>query len=179
MSLEEQFKYDRRAAIEEALKIISRPFVVFDTETTGLHEDAEIVEIAIISGEGAVLLDTLLRPTVPIPSDATAIHGNCNDDVIGRPILLDYLHSISSTFRWAVGAITWGLTYVCSGNLLRFLVTGTTTGWSIQGAVFALCNCAPSFLASGASITVRTLGSRWVGRPPNADSTLKVKSTGR
>jgi DNA polymerase III subunit epsilon len=46
-----------------------------DTETTGLGPDAEIVQIAIIDDTGRTLLDTLVKPTQPIPPEATRIHG--------------------------------------------------------------------------------------------------------
>lgn len=50
-------------------------FLVLDTETTGLFEDAEIVEISVIDRKGKVLLDTLVKPLGEIPEQATAIHG--------------------------------------------------------------------------------------------------------
>lgn len=51
-------------------------FVVLDTETTGLDISvAEIVEIAIINHAGEPLLDTLIRPTLPIPAEVMRIHG--------------------------------------------------------------------------------------------------------
>jgi DNA polymerase-3 subunit epsilon len=49
-------------------------YVVLDTETTGLH-DGEIVQIAIASHTGEVLLNTLVRPYRGIPADAMRIHG--------------------------------------------------------------------------------------------------------
>jgi len=55
--------------------------LILDTETTGLGDDAEIVEIAVIDSEGRVLLDTLVKPVNPIPAEATAIHGITNEMV--------------------------------------------------------------------------------------------------
>lgn len=49
--------------------------LILDTETTGLGNDAEIVEITIIDTAGKPLLNTLVKPSKPIPADATAIHG--------------------------------------------------------------------------------------------------------
>src|SRR5690606_37121994 len=37
--------------------------LILDTETTGLDADAEVVELAVIDCAGAVLLDTLVRPS--------------------------------------------------------------------------------------------------------------------
>ena len=49
--------------------------VVLDTETTGVHKEARIVEIGVQTVSGEVLLDTLICPGEPIPAEATSIHG--------------------------------------------------------------------------------------------------------
>jgi DNA polymerase-3 subunit epsilon len=59
--------------------------VILDTETTGLEQDDEIVEIAIIDHQGEVLFDTRIRPQKSIPSVATEIHGIDNDMVATAP----------------------------------------------------------------------------------------------
>lgn len=46
-----------------------------DTETTGLDEGAEIIEIAILDAKGNVLLDSLVKPTSPISDAASKVHG--------------------------------------------------------------------------------------------------------
>lgn len=48
-----------------------------DTETTGLSDDDEIIEIAVISEDGEVLLDTFVKHTsrVEISKGARNIHG--------------------------------------------------------------------------------------------------------
>jgi DNA polymerase-3 subunit epsilon len=57
-------------------------FLVLDTQTTGLGENDEIIEIAVTSNlDGKTLLNTLVRPTVPISNDATMIHGITNEIV--------------------------------------------------------------------------------------------------
>ncbi|MFF7250456.1 hypothetical protein ACFZBU_42070 [Embleya sp. NPDC008237] len=48
--------------------------IVIDTETTGLHTSARIVEIAVLdANSGAPLLNTLVDPETPIPRAATRI----------------------------------------------------------------------------------------------------------
>lgn len=59
-------------------------YVVLDTETTGL-ERGEIVQIAVVSSFGNVLLDTLVKPKEPIPADATRIHGISDEMVKDAP----------------------------------------------------------------------------------------------
>jgi len=48
--------------------------VVIDVETTGIGGDAEVIEIAILDANGSTLLNTLVRPTQPIPAEATQLH---------------------------------------------------------------------------------------------------------
>jgi len=67
-------------AVREAISRQARAWLevnalVLDTETTGLGDDAEVVELAVIDCAGAVLLDTLVRPSGPVPAEAAAIHG--------------------------------------------------------------------------------------------------------
>ena len=50
-------------------------WVLLDTETTGLDGGAEIIDRALLDRQGAVLLDTLLRPQRPIPPVVSRVHG--------------------------------------------------------------------------------------------------------
>lgn len=62
--------------------------VAFDTETTGLHTGARLVEIAavkFIQGREVKRLVSLVNPGVPIPYQATAIHGITDRMVRGQP----------------------------------------------------------------------------------------------
>ncbi len=60
--------------------------IILYTETTGLDELARIVEISLINGEtGEVVYTSLVNPNVSIPSEATAIHGIMDADVINAP----------------------------------------------------------------------------------------------
>jgi DNA polymerase III epsilon subunit-like protein len=65
--------------------------VVLDTETTGLDDDARIVDIAVITVAGDVLLDTLVNPGEPIPADATDIHGITDEEVADAPSFAEIL----------------------------------------------------------------------------------------
>lgn len=59
----------------------SNNFVILDTETTGLYYPAELVQIAIIDFMGDIVIETLVKPKNPIPTEATAIHGIEDSDV--------------------------------------------------------------------------------------------------
>ncbi len=73
-----RIKEDRLQAIQLARSKVELKPVYLDTETTGLKENDEIVEIAIIDHDGQVLLESLVRPIRRIPPDAVAIHGITN-----------------------------------------------------------------------------------------------------
>lgn len=59
--------------------------LILDTETTGLGDDAEVIEVSVIDARGEVLLDTLVRPSGQIPAEASAIHGITDADVATAP----------------------------------------------------------------------------------------------
>lgn len=59
--------------------------LILDTETTGLGDDAEVIEISVIDARGQVLFDTLVRPSGQIPTEASAIHGITDADVATAP----------------------------------------------------------------------------------------------
>ena len=71
----------RQRAIDTAREVLSHQPVYLDTETTGLNPSDEIIEISIVDHDGALLFETLVKPSRPIPPDATAIHGITNEDV--------------------------------------------------------------------------------------------------
>jgi DNA polymerase III subunit epsilon len=66
---------DRAAAAHWARQLLEDDVVILDTETTGLSVFDQIVQVAVIDRTGAVLLDTLVKPTRPIPQIAASIHG--------------------------------------------------------------------------------------------------------
>ena len=65
--------------------------IFLDTETTGLNRTGEdrIVEITIINDNCETLINTLVNPEMPIPSDASAVHGITDEMVREYPTLDD------------------------------------------------------------------------------------------
>jgi DNA polymerase-3 subunit epsilon len=82
-------KDSRTQAAITAQEWLDQEPLFLDTETTGLDDSAEIVEIAILNTSGKPLLDTLIKPTRPIPRAATKIHSITNSDVTNAPTFAD------------------------------------------------------------------------------------------
>jgi DNA polymerase-3 subunit epsilon len=77
---------DREKSAAWAQSLLARSdWVILDTETTGLDTDDEIIQVAAVAPDGTAILDEMVRPTKPIPSEATAIHGIRDEDVETAP----------------------------------------------------------------------------------------------
>lgn len=96
------FPDDRRYQIENAKTLITLDPLFLDTETTGLSEHDEICEIAVIDIAGTVLLDTLVKPTIPIPPSATHIHMITNEMVSQAPTFLEIYPDLDKILRGRV-----------------------------------------------------------------------------
>lgn len=69
--------------------ILTRPIVFFDLETTGTNIQSDrIIEISAVKispGGERVVKTRLINPTIPIPREASDIHGIKDEDVAGKP----------------------------------------------------------------------------------------------
>lgn len=62
--------------------LLDKDWVTLDTETTGVGSSSEVVEIAVTDGlSGETLLNTLVRPTIPIEPGAERVHRITNAEV--------------------------------------------------------------------------------------------------
>ena len=75
----------RREVALWAAGLFRRDAAIFDSETTGLGSRDEFVQLGVIDLRGDVLLDALVRPSRPIPPEATAVHRLTDADVAGAP----------------------------------------------------------------------------------------------
>lgn len=86
-----------------ALKL-TRPIIVFDLETTGTNLVRDrIVEISILKVHPDGLEETKTRrinPGIPIPAEATAVHGISDEDVKDCPTFAQVAHSL---YDWIAG----------------------------------------------------------------------------
>ncbi len=81
----------RQAVAEQAQKILKNPtqYVLWDTETTGLSKTDQIIQIAAIDCTGAVLIDQMVKPTVPINPQAQQVHGISAAQLRDKPMWVD------------------------------------------------------------------------------------------
>ncbi len=77
-------------------------FYVLDTETTGVGVNDEIVQLGIVDKNGQTVMNTLIKPTLPIPAGASNVHGIYDKDVQNAPTLDDVYVSLSSTLAGGV-----------------------------------------------------------------------------
>ena len=75
----------RKKAIQTVRDYSNFKPVFLDTETTGLHNTAEIVEISVVNYDGSVLLDTLVKPVHSIPWEVIRVHGITDEMVVEAP----------------------------------------------------------------------------------------------
>jgi DNA polymerase III epsilon subunit-like protein len=82
-----------------AARWISEDPLIIDVETTGLSEVDQVVEIAIVDAAGAVLLQSLVRPTVPMSEGARAVHGIADDRLATAPAWPEVAGRVAAILR--------------------------------------------------------------------------------
>jgi DNA polymerase-3 subunit epsilon len=75
----------RLNAIQEARMLLDTTPIYLDTETTGLHQSAEVIEIGIIDDLGEVLFEQRIRPRGKIDPAAARLHGITLDMLTSEP----------------------------------------------------------------------------------------------
>lgn len=78
-------KVTKQQVIEYARKKIAENPVYLDTETTGLEETDEIIELAIVDSQGTVVFSSFIKPSRPIPEESIRIHNITNEMVANAP----------------------------------------------------------------------------------------------
>jgi DNA polymerase-3 subunit epsilon len=81
---------DHRKSSRWARELLSaKEFVVLDSETTGLKSPVEFVEVAIANHDGEPLLNTTVKPKLPIEPGASKIHGYNGEALVDSPSFKD------------------------------------------------------------------------------------------
>ncbi len=83
-------KFDEKykQAVEISLSVhnlFKEQFLVLDTETTGLNNHDQIIELSILSSRGEIIYNQRYKPTVPISDGAYRCHGINLHDLENEP----------------------------------------------------------------------------------------------
>ena len=96
---------DRRAAIAQAQIELNKKPIYLDTETTGLKDFDQIVEICLLDHDGSIAFQSLVKPTVKIPLDAARVH-HITDALVSTaptwPEVWPHVEAILTTRRIAI-----------------------------------------------------------------------------
>ncbi|MEA5457306.1 3'-5' exonuclease [Sinomonas sp. JGH33] len=76
--------------------------VYVDCETTGLQDDAEMIEVAVVDDDGRVLFESLLRPVLEHETIATDIHGITLDMLASAPLLAEVADQLAAALEGSV-----------------------------------------------------------------------------
>lgn len=127
--MEERMKREREVALlaHWAAGILDDPEVVaLDLETTGLGDDARVVEIGVVTTDRRVLMSTLVNPGVPIPAEATRHHG-ITDAMVTAPgvpvfdqVMADLTRVLTLRRPRAGGGWSYGTRRIVGWNLVAF-----------------------------------------------------------
>ena len=85
-------------------------YLILDTETTGLRH-AEICQIAIIDKFGDIKLVAYVKPTKPIPADASAIHGITDEMVAKAPGWHVITHQVQAILKATPNLIVYNANF--------------------------------------------------------------------
>ena len=89
----------RQEMIQKARQIWAARPVFLDTETTGIQNTAEIIEVGVVDTDGSTLFQSLVRPRRPVPPDATRIHGLTNAMLADAPTWLQIWPQLEALLR--------------------------------------------------------------------------------
>ena len=126
-------------AAEWARDLLKHPerYVILDTETTGLSNIDQVVQVAMISGTGEVLMDNvLIKPTIDIHPGASRIHGITNETVKDAPDFIDVWGEIHKHMQGKRLVI-----YNAEFDLRMLRQSAAGCGHTIEFP-FMLCTCA-------------------------------------
>ena len=89
----------RQIITQKARQIWETRPVFLDTETTGIQNTAEIIEVGLVDADGSTLFQSLVRPRRPVPADATRIHGITDAMLASAPTWLQVWPQLDTLLR--------------------------------------------------------------------------------
>lgn len=77
----------------------SNAWCIIDTETTGLMDTDEVVQVGMVDGSGYALMDILVRPSCDISPQASAVHHITAETVKDAPTFFEVLPSLRKLWK--------------------------------------------------------------------------------
>jgi len=92
----------REQAARIAKNMLAFNPIFIDTETTGFEIFDMLVEIAVLDSDGTLLFESLVKPSKPIPSAATRVHGISDAMVAWAPSWAEVWPQVQSVVQGRV-----------------------------------------------------------------------------
>ncbi|MCL1989380.1 MAG: 3'-5' exonuclease [Defluviitaleaceae bacterium] len=74
-------------------------YLILDTETTGIGNKDEVIELGIINMDGQTVYHSLFKPNCPIHEKAAAVHGITLSEVQDAPQFSEEWHNIKDVLK--------------------------------------------------------------------------------
>ncbi|MDQ2683018.1 MAG: 3'-5' exonuclease, partial [Chloroflexota bacterium] len=145
-------------ALEWARELVGRDDVLYlDTETTGVRYGIDdIVDIGIVNRHGQIVMDQLVRPSLPITGETESIHGISNRMVRTAPTLPEIWPEVR---RLVAGKIL--VSY--NADFDEQMLFGAAERRSLPPASPARWDCAmEAFAAFNGELSHHRPGFRWI-----------------
>jgi len=71
--------------IRRTQQILAYDPIFLDTETTGFSPNDVVIEVGVVDLAGRTLYESLIKPSIPIPEEAAAVHGIREDMLTDAP----------------------------------------------------------------------------------------------
>jgi DNA polymerase III subunit epsilon len=123
--------------------LLGGEFVVLDSETTGLGNPIDFVEVGILSNRGVPLFDSLIKPSCPIDPRAARVHGHTAESLAGERRFFDVYPDLLDVL-WAKRVVVYNASYdrrvwdAAVGRLgARAALAGELAPWECAMRAFA------------------------------------------
>lgn len=159
MTLDEMLNRDRQhASAWAAAALADEDAVILDTETTGLGDYDQVIEVAVIDIHGNTLLNTLCRHNLErVPQAASAIHGITDETLATAPAFPEIYEELKRILQRASRVIVYNAAY--DARMLR----QTMNAWGLSLFDAAPFDCAMMVYAAWRGVWSEYHGSyRWV-----------------
>jgi len=101
----------REDAVRWARSLLSdRDFVVLDSETTGLGNPIDFVEVGVLSSRGEPLFDSLVKPSCRVEPGASRVHGHTTQSLSGERCFVEVYPDLLEVL-WAKRVIVYNASY--------------------------------------------------------------------